>query len=147
VSIRLVAGLAVRDGRVLLVASTYASHPQPLWNLPGGRVEAGELLHEALVREIREETSLLARIGDLAYVNESYDGATHIIATVFHVELSGEMTLPEQRDHVVDARWFTLDDVRERLSVAVVREPLLAYLANGTRYFGTHDAGISVRWA
>jgi ADP-ribose pyrophosphatase YjhB (NUDIX family) len=145
-TLRLAHGLAVRDGAVLLVASTYASHADPLWNLPGGRVEPGELLADTVVREIREETSLRARTTELAYVSESYDGERHIFAAVFHVEVDGEMLMPQKRDHVVDARWEPIDGLRERIAIDVVREPLLAYLRHGTRYFGTHHAGVTIRW-
>ena len=81
--IHLASGLAVRDGAVLLVASSYASHNEPLWNLPGGRQQHGELVRETVAREVFEETGLTATIRDLAYVSESYDGDTHFLRTVF----------------------------------------------------------------
>jgi mutator protein MutT len=52
-----VGGVVVRDGRVLLIRRGKA----PLygrWVVPGGTVELGETLEEALVREMEEETSL-----------------------------------------------------------------------------------------
>lgn len=59
-----VGGVVVRDGTVLLVERAV----EPLkgrWTLPGGRVEVGETLEAALVRELREETGLEVRILDL----------------------------------------------------------------------------------
>lgn len=145
-NVRLAHGLAIRDGRVLLVASTYASHNEPLWNLPGGRVEPGELLRETVEREVREETALLARVMNLAYLSESYDGERHVLAAIFEIEVTGEIALAVTGDHVTAAAWVPIDELRERMTVGVVREPLLAYLQHGTRYFGTHHAGISIRW-
>jgi mutator protein MutT len=52
-----VGGVVVRDGRVLLIRRG----KEPLhgrWLVPGGTVELGETLEEALVREMREETGL-----------------------------------------------------------------------------------------
>ena len=145
-SIRLAHGLALRDGSVLLVASRYASHPQPLWNLPGGRVEPGELLTETVVRETREETGLRANVRELAYVSESYDGEQHVVATIFLMDVEGVIALPQSQDHVAAARWEPVGEIAQRISVDVVREPLLRYLARGTRYFGTHNAGVRVVW-
>jgi 8-oxo-dGTP diphosphatase len=53
-----VGGVVVRDGRVLLIRR---GKPPLLdrWVIPGGTVELGETLLEALVREMREETALL----------------------------------------------------------------------------------------
>ena len=49
-----------RDGRILMVqnARRIGGREQLVWDLPGGQVEDGELLHEALQRELREETGL-----------------------------------------------------------------------------------------
>ena len=57
-------GAVVHDaeGRLLLIQRGHDPHGGR-WTLPGGRVEAGETLEEAVVREIREETGLDVRVG------------------------------------------------------------------------------------
>ena len=59
-----VGGVVVRDGRVLLVQR--AREPMASrWTLPGGAVEVGETLEEAVRRELREETGLRVRVLEL----------------------------------------------------------------------------------
>ena len=57
-------GAVVRDdaGRLLLIRRGHEPS-RGLWSLPGGRVEPGETLEEAVVREVREETGLEVRVG------------------------------------------------------------------------------------
>lgn len=52
-----------RGDQILLVGNErlLAGVATRTWDLPGGRVEAGELLGEALARELREETGLVLR--------------------------------------------------------------------------------------
>jgi 8-oxo-dGTP diphosphatase len=146
----LATGIALRERRLLLVASSYPNHPQPLWNLPGGRQQPGELLEETVVREFCEETGLRVSVRALAYVSESYDGDRHFLNATFLVDvidgLSCDWTTPE--DHLVALEWVALGDVRERIAVPVVREPLVAFL-EGTlerRYAGYHQAGVTIEW-
>jgi 8-oxo-dGTP pyrophosphatase MutT (NUDIX family) len=150
--IHIATGLALRNGRILMVASRYASHLQPLWNLPGGRQQSGELLVQTVEREVLEETGLRAEVGELAYVSESYDGAEHILNATFRIEVSGEVILSPskdgQSDHVVEVAWVPVSEVSERVVVGVVREPLLAYVRGELtkRYAGFHEAGITIEW-
>lgn len=147
--IHLATALVRRGDRLLLVASRYPNHAQPLWNLPGGRQQPGELLTDTALRELREETGLAGRITELCYVSESYDGEMQFNNFTFAVEAAGEPQLPRvEGDHVVEAQWVPLAELEERVTVRVVREPLTAYL-NGTlaaRYAGYPDAGITIEF-
>ena len=57
-------GAVVHDpgGRLLLIRRGHAPHAGS-WSLPGGRVEPGETIEQAVEREVREETGLLVRAG------------------------------------------------------------------------------------
>jgi len=136
-----------------MVASRYPNQPEPLWNLPGGRQQPGELLVETVVREFYEETHVHVHAGALAYVSESYDGDQHFLNATFLVEVADGSSFDKFRmtiggDHVVAVEWVPLDAVSERIAVRVVREPLVAYLEGRgeRRYAGYHDAGITIEW-
>ena len=60
-------GAVVLDaaGRLLLIQRGHAPSAG-LWSVPGGRVEAGETLEAAVVREVREETGLAVHPGAVA---------------------------------------------------------------------------------
>jgi ADP-ribose pyrophosphatase YjhB (NUDIX family) len=134
-----------------MVASRYPNQPQPLWNLPGGRQQRGELLTESVVREFHEETGLRVRVQSLAYVSESYDGERHYVNTTFLVspfDSTQRDKSGDSSDHVVAVEWVPIAEVAARVAVGVVREPLVAYLEGRleTRYAGYHRAGITIEW-
>ena len=70
---QVVAGLLVRDGKLLICQRT-ADQPLPLkWEFPGGKIEPGERARDSLVRELEEELGIQATLGaEVARVRHTY---------------------------------------------------------------------------
>jgi 8-oxo-dGTP diphosphatase len=104
-----VSAAILRDGKVLVVRR--ARKPAlKLYTLPGGVVEAGETLAEAVKREVREETALdvepVALAGHREVIARDAQGRTkrHFVILSFACRwLAGEPALNEELD---DARWL-----------------------------------------
>ncbi len=101
-------------GRVLLVERGRA----PLagyWSLPGGAVEAGEPLENALVREVFEETGLAVTADEIATVFERImpdaSGACeyHYVLIDFYCTVRGGDLRPGDDSNAV--RWFDIDSL------------------------------------
>lgn len=104
-----VSAAIVRDGKVLLVRR--ARNPAlNFYTLPGGAVETGETLTEAIAREVREETALTIEPVALAghrevIVRDAQDRIErHFVIMCYAARWrSGEVVLNDELD---DARWF-----------------------------------------
>ncbi len=103
-----------RDGKVLVVRR--ARKPAlNLYTMPGGVVEAGETLTEAVAREVREETSMEIEVLTLAGHREAMmrdaQGRVerHFVIMCFAARwVSGEPHLNEELD---DARWLAPSEI------------------------------------
>jgi ADP-ribose pyrophosphatase YjhB (NUDIX family) len=102
-----------RAGRVLVVRRGRPPSAGA-WTLPGGRVESSESLEYAIVREVREETSLATRVicplGVVMIAREGFAFAIHEHLLV--PEDAGDAPLVAA-DDAADARWADRDALRE----------------------------------
>ena len=104
-----VSAAIVRDGKILVVRRARAP-AHGLYSLPGGVVEVGETLKEAVMREVREETGMTIEPVALAGFREAIVRDTenrverHFIILCFAARWrAGEVLLNEELD---EARWL-----------------------------------------
>jgi 8-oxo-dGTP diphosphatase len=124
-----VGGVIVQEGRVLLIRRGQA----PLkgeWSLPGGVVELGETLEQAVCREVLEETGFVVEVLEVvkAFDRISRDGEGrvqyHYVLVDFLCRVVGG-ALACGSD-ALEGRWAAVDDLEglTPLTVEVIRKAL-----------------------
>lgn len=94
-TIRVLAAVLRRDGRVLIARRPLHKRHGGLWEFPGGKVEAGESDREAMARELREELGLeLVAMGAERHVR--LDPGSPFEIVFIEVDAAGE---PEPLEH------------------------------------------------
>ena len=132
-------GFLERDGGVLLVANhrIIEGSEQLVWDLPGGRVEPGETLPEALRREWSEEVALAIEVGELLFVAEGervHDGRRTGVwrSFFFVVRAEGEVDISAEPD-ILDYRFVPRNELAPLLH-APYHRGFLEWLDSGARY-------------
>ena len=107
-----VGAIAVHDDRLLLIRRGHGPG-DGLWSVPGGRVEAGETMAEAVVRELAEETGVEGVCDRLVGWVERIDSDRHHVIFDFAVTVLEPGGLHAGGD-AAEAEWVPLDDVPHR---------------------------------
>lgn len=120
-----VGGVAVVDGALLMVRR---AHPPEAghWTVPGGRVEPGESVTDAVERELKEETGLDVRCGSLLGWAERRGEDYHFVILDFEVTTPGQGT-PTAGDDATDVAWVPLGAVSGLTLVSGLEEFLVAH--------------------
>jgi mutator protein MutT len=106
-----VGAIAVDEDLILLIRRGRGP-AQGVWSVPGGRVEAGETLAEAVVRELHEETGLTAVCEGLVGWVERIIEDHHYVILDFSVTILSSSD-PVAGDDAAEAAWVPLHDVAD----------------------------------
>ena len=99
---KVTAGIMENNGRVLIARRRPGKHMGGKWEFPGGKIEPGETPEQCLARELQEELSLRARIGELL-CTATYEGdGVSLELLVYRVD--GFEGAPSLREHT-EIRW------------------------------------------
>ena len=108
-----VGAVVVEDEQLLLIRRGRGP-AAGFWSVPGGRVEPGELLAEAVVRELAEETGLEGVCGELVGWVERIADGYHFVILDFMVTLLDPTAEPVAGDDAAEAAWVPLHEVTDR---------------------------------
>jgi mutator protein MutT len=132
-----VGGVIVNDGKAIIIKRANAPY-QGQWSIPGGRVELGESLADAVRREMREETGLEVKVGPVIEVFERIQREEaglryHFVIIDYLCACTGGAL--RAGDDAAAAAWVTseeLDGYDIRASaVAVIRKGLRLAIESG----------------
>jgi 8-oxo-dGTP diphosphatase len=99
------------DDEILILKRHPKSKTDPeMWELPGGKVEKGEHFTNALVREIKEETSLDADVGDFCEAVQNDYMHKRTVQVIMYLEnIKGEVKISEEH---TDWMWANLEKIK-----------------------------------
>lgn len=139
----IVVALIRRGDEILMVKQQGEDDLAPNWSVPGGVVEEGESLGDALKREVGEETGIeVLHVGTIAYVVNARHEDGNSVVLAFNVERWRGEPKPDDPDGLVSECRFvpTSEAIRlvENLPYRSMREPLLGNLSG--------DATLGMLW-
>ncbi len=136
--------VVIRTDTVLLVKRRNPPD-EGLWGFPGGHVELGETAKEAAVRELREETEVIAKpldyITNLDVISKDAEGkiAHHFLLVAVLCEyISGE---PNAGDDVNDAKWQPLADIMSNAILCSKNVDVVINMASHAKAGQIYDHG------
>ena len=99
------------DNEILILKRHPKSKTDPeMWELPGGKVEKGEHFTNALVREIKEETSLDADVGDFCEAVQNDYMHKRTVQVIMYLEnIKGDVKISEEH---TDWMWAGLEKIK-----------------------------------
>ena len=123
-----VGAVIVDDGKILLLLRRKPPE-EGAWSIPGGSVEFGETIEDAIVREVKEELGIECQIVTILRVTNhiSPSNGFHWVSPAFLVRIAKGAPRNVEVESHQDMRWFYLEELPENLTITT-RLALQSYL-------------------
>lgn len=118
------------DGKFLMaLRGLEARNERNKWEIPGGKVEFGETLVNAIKREIKEELDIEVEVGELLHVADHIilDEQQHWVSPTFRCTIVSGTPRVCEPEKCSEVRWFSLEEARQ-VPLSIVTEADIAIL-------------------
>jgi 8-oxo-dGTP diphosphatase len=127
-------GALITQGESLLLVRHEKCEEDNYWLVPGGGLQYGESLEEAVLRELREEVCITdATVGRLAFAHDTIapEGTRHLVNLYFSMDAwSGSPAIGED-PVVAEVRFIPFQEIPDLRMYPAINEPLLSYFTGG----------------
>ncbi len=110
-----VCGLIINNDQILLVE--HLINNKAFFAPPGGGVEFGETIKQALLREVKEETGLEINSSQFKFITEYIQPPLHAIEVFYHIKSwNGEPIIgkdPEDLTVIKSVKWYSLNEIKQ----------------------------------
>jgi 8-oxo-dGTP diphosphatase len=120
------------DGLVLVMRDPRGGN-EALWELPGGRLNEGEVPEEGLAREIKEELGIEVMVGNVVYIAQFYQysenrNALMIAYVTKMMDQKAELVLEE--GEVAEVKWVSRENYQTLVYFKEYKDTLDTYFAS-----------------
>lgn len=134
--------LIIENQKILTMQYNYGG--QEVYNLPGGNLELGEHLSDALAREMQEELGIDVAVGKMVLVGEVYfeERKKHTLHLLFEGRITaGVPTLNPKETSALAIKWLTINDLEKVNLYPNLSKYITEYLAGklSNKYIGKID--------
>jgi 8-oxo-dGTP diphosphatase len=108
-----VKALIIKNGEILIIRN---HHDASLWELPGGHIDIDESVEEALIREVKEELGVDAKVGTLIYsqqVIHKTRGTPHLFLICTANLTDPDQPLQNPSEEIAEMRWVDKNSAKE----------------------------------
>ncbi len=114
-----VCGILIENGKILMVKHQNIGTRGYLWSPPGGGLQYGETVREALVRELKEETYLDISVERFLFVNEFLQVPLHAVELFFEIKRQGgtlskgsDPEMPREAQMISEVKFMDIDEIQ-----------------------------------
>lgn len=109
-------GVWIKDDKALMISHKGLNLENKFWNFPGGGVEKGEAIEDALKREFKEETNSEIKVLDLVIFREFINPPLHALELYFRVNGTNQnpsLGFDPELNIIQNLKWFSWTELKK----------------------------------
>ncbi len=114
-------GIIINNGKILIIKRNKSEINGDIWETPGGKIEFGETLEEALLREIKEEVGLDVMVDKMLYATTFMSNPNRQLVILTYLCRSEGDEIKLSNEHT-EYKWVAMDEARKYLDKAIVND-------------------------